>query len=114
MPEELVEGAESVEVAALALGGPVIETLSVVDTMEVTVGELEDELAEDDAPLPVELEINEVAEDGLDWSVDIDDGLEEILKELVAMKDWLSAELVEGSNVPEEVEPLSVLKIEVL
>ena len=37
-----------------------------------------------------------------------------MLKELVTLEDWLSAELVEGSNVLEEVEPLSVLKIEVL
>ena len=47
-------------------------------------------------------------------SEDIEDGLEEMLKELVTLEDWLSAELVEGSNVLEEVEPLSVLKIEVL
>ena len=51
------------DVVALALEGYVLNTLSVVDKMEVTAGELKDELANDDTPLLVELEINGVAED---------------------------------------------------
>ena len=104
--EELVG---ELDVVALALEGPVFDTLSVVVEMEVTAGELKDELAEDDTPLSVELEVNEVTEDGLELSEDIEDGLGEMLKELVTIEDWLSAELAEGSNVLDEV-----LKIEVL
>ena len=100
------ESVGELDVVALALEGPVLDTLSVVDEMEVTVGEFKDELAEDDAALPVELEVNEAAEDGLELSKDVEDGLEEMLKELVTIEDWLSAELVEGSNVLEEVEVL--------
>lgn len=99
---------------ALALEGSVLEILSVVDEMEVTAGELKDKLVEDDTPLLVELEVNEVAEDGLELSEDGEDGLEGMLKELVPIVGWLFAELVEGSNVLEEVEPILVLKIEVL
>ena len=112
--ELIEESVGKLDVVALALEGPVLDTLSVVDEMEVTAGELKDELAEDDTPPSVELEINEVAEDGLELVEDIEDGLEEMIKELVIIEDWLSAELVEGSNVLEKVELLSVLKIEVL
>ena len=108
------EPVRELDVVALALEGSVLNTLSVVDEVEVTAGELKDELANDDTPLSVELEINGVAEDGLELSEDIEDGLGEMLKELVTLEDWLSAELVEGSNVLEEAEPLSVLKVEVL
>ena len=103
------ESVRKLDVVALTLEGPVLDTLSVVDEMEVTADELKD-----DTPPPVELEINEVAEDGLELVEDIEDGLEEMIKELVMIEDWLSPELVEGSNVLEKVEPLSVLKIEVL
>ena len=108
MPEELAEGARYVElkaslvgelvalveesvgkldVVALALEGSALDILTVDDEMEVTAGKLKAELVEDDIPLSVELKVNEVAEDGLELSEDIEDGLEKMLKELVKIED---------------------------
>ena len=97
----------------LALESDAIDWVDV----DVVEGWEASELDVDTVELVLSSELNmpeELAEDGLELSEDIEDGLEKMLKELVTIEDWLSAELVDGSNVLEEVDSILVLRIEVL